>query len=92
MRMRRIEWFMQHPDEAQARLFDKLLARGSKTEFGKKHGLEDIQTQADDPPPSYLLYKSQKDILTNPPPNLNIIASGGTSALSYEASFTIWQG
>ena len=47
MRMRRIEWFMQHPDEAQARIFQKLLARGRKTEFGQKHGLDGIHSQAD---------------------------------------------
>lgn len=44
MRMRRIEWFMQHPDEAQARIFKKLLERGKGTEFGKKHGFGQIKS------------------------------------------------
>ncbi len=46
-RMRRIEWFMRHPGEAQDRMFRKLVERGKGTEFGKRHGLDSVKTQAD---------------------------------------------
>jgi GH3 auxin-responsive promoter len=47
LRMRRIERFMREPEIAQQKMFEKLMTRGRHTEFGQKHGFEDIRSMAD---------------------------------------------
>lgn len=46
-RMHRIERFMRRPEETQARVFKSLLERGRKTEFGRRHGFENIRSETD---------------------------------------------
>lgn len=45
VRMKRIEHYMQHPEEAQERWLRSLLATAQQTEFGRKYGFSEIKTQ-----------------------------------------------
>lgn len=46
-RMRRIEWFMEKPHEAQEAWFQKLIRNARNTEWGKKYDYLSIKTQKD---------------------------------------------
>lgn len=46
-RMRRIEWFMEKPHEAQQYWFEKLIRNARNTEWGKAHGYPSIRNYED---------------------------------------------
>ena len=43
-RMRAIDRFRRHPQEAQQKMFQKLIAKGRKTAFGAEHHLEGVKS------------------------------------------------
>lgn len=45
-RIHQIELFMKYPHEVQEEIFKKLIKAAGATEFGKKYGYSDIETQA----------------------------------------------
>lgn len=47
VRMKRIEHYMQHPEEAQERWLRSLLDTAQHTEFGNQYGFSDIKTAVD---------------------------------------------
>lgn len=46
-RMHQIELFLKYPHDVQNDWFNKLIAQGSKSEWGKRHGFESVKTVAD---------------------------------------------
>ncbi len=46
-RMRRINWFMKHPHEAQQHWFDQLIRHARNTTWGKEHGYPSIKQYED---------------------------------------------
>jgi hypothetical protein len=47
LRMKRIEQYMLHPEQAQERVLFQLIADAAHTEFGKKYGFSDIHSFED---------------------------------------------
>lgn len=47
LRMRRVERYMQHPQEVQERWLRKLVSTARDTEFGRTHGFSNIRTAED---------------------------------------------
>lgn len=45
LRMKHIEWYMNHPYEAQEKIFKQLLFRAKSTEWGKRYAYQEIKTQ-----------------------------------------------
>ena len=45
--MKRIEWFMENPHEAQRRWFEQLMRNAKNTAWGKEHGYSSIKTPQD---------------------------------------------
>lgn len=46
-RFRQIDYFRRHPHQAQARIFQQLIAQGSLTQFGAQHNFSRIKSPAD---------------------------------------------
>lgn len=46
-RMRRIEWFMENPHDAQKQWFDQLISHSKSTQWGKEHDYKSIRNYQD---------------------------------------------
>src|SRR5690606_26672657 len=47
LRYKRLEYYMNHPQEVQLKLFTRFVDSGKSTEFGKRHGFDQIRTYRD---------------------------------------------